>query len=483
MDTLQILLVEDDADDVELLRDVLSDSGMKFELQVVRNKTQYAEALNKEEFDVILCDHRLQQFNSLDALRLATSKPKRKPFILISGEITEELAVAVLHAGADDFIFKDRLQRLPFAIRVALDRLHQMAVRDAVEQDLRRSNQRFLTAAKVSFDVIFEYDLQTNELFCSESVTRLFGYPSSENITPEMLFGRVHPEDYRQVQSSIDTFLMGRNRQWKALFRAIKPDGTLVHVRTCALLVKENGRPSKMIGVIHDATAISKLQTKVLQQELEKQKIVAATAVKAQEKERQEIGKELHDNVNQLMATAKLLLESYRKTLDSQPELLMKTVEVIETAIAETRNISHAMMPPSFDDETFLESLRDVVENINLSGKLMVQLEFGEDFRPERLNQDMKLTIYRIAQEQLSNILKHAAATDVLITLVMHPNVCRLVITDNGRGFDQSAKARGIGFSNMSNRVTIINGNLDIISAPGAGCTVKVVFPLNVLQA
>ncbi|MGV3529629.1 MAG: PAS domain-containing protein [Flavisolibacter sp.] len=474
----RILLVEDDPDDAYIIQKLLADAEVPFVATVVDEEKEYTEALRSQDYDVILCDHRLQQFNSLEALKIRNELRKTCPFILITGQVSEDLAVQIIREGGSDFILKDRLQRLPYAIRDSVDKARQSVRQAQIEQSLKKSNERFENAARASFDVIFDYELSSGHLYCSEAFTQIFGYPSGEGLDAGSLLTRIHPEDYEKVKNSFSEFLKEHKTHWHGLFRMLRKDGSVAMVNSSAVLVFRGEESVRVVGVLNDYTVMARLQNTILQKELDQQRVIAATTIKAQEKERREIGKELHDNVNQLLATAKLLVESYVNSNDIKNELMDKTLEVLIRAIAETRNISHAMMPPSFEADSFATAIRELAESINISGGIQIALQMPDTAQLHRLSNEMKLAVYRIIQEQLTNILKYARAESGAITLSVEDNFCKLLVADNGKGFDVATRQRGIGFSNIENRARLFNGRMEIISAPDQGCRLEVMMPL-----
>jgi signal transduction histidine kinase len=201
---------------------------------------------------------------------------------------------------------------------------------------------------------------------------------------------------------------------------------------------------------------------------------IAQAAVSAQEKERADVGKELHDNISQMLTSTKLFLDIMRnKTPD---EMLDRSIKNINTIIKEIRNISKALVPSSIEDLGLIASLNDLLDNIRITN--IIDIEFYPDSDVETLiNENYKLTLYRIVQEQINNIVKHAEAKTVLIELFHENNMIELVVTDDGRGFDPTTVKKGHGLKNMRSRAELLNGTIEMITAPGKGCKLKVHIP------
>jgi signal transduction histidine kinase len=209
--------------------------------------------------------------------------------------------------------------------------------------------------------------------------------------------------------------------------------------------------------------------------EEKKQKEIADAMISAQESERQEIGRELHDNINQLLTTAQLHLRLIPAKDENDRSLISETSRFINTAIDEVRRLSHSLIPLLLDDSALKESLLYIFQIIAKTSGLLISWDFNQ-FDETLASDKLKLAIYRIVQEQINNILKHARATKMHIRLVQQDGKTELVIKDDGIGFDTSEKPMGIGLKNIRARTSLFNGAMKIISSPGNGCELRVTF-------
>lgn len=207
-----------------------------------------------------------------------------------------------------------------------------------------------------------------------------------------------------------------------------------------------------------------------------KQQEVTKAVIEAQEKEREVIGRELHDNVTQLLNTARLCL-SVVEDFPSNGQMLQRSKDYVSTAIEEIRKLSKSLIQ-NFHNEVGLQlCVEDLVESIRLSKKLEVQLDFS--LPDERMiDERLKMTAFRIIQEQLNNVIKHAQASLIKISADQKNDHFRISIIDDGIGFDTSRKRNGIGLSNIVNRAELFNGQVKIDSSPGKGCKLIVEFKL-----
>ncbi|HEV2479994.1 MAG TPA: ATP-binding protein [Puia sp.] len=206
------------------------------------------------------------------------------------------------------------------------------------------------------------------------------------------------------------------------------------------------------------------------------QKMLGKATVVGQEKERAEIGKELHDNINQMLSVIRLYLSLHLEGEDDgSPNLLEQGLYLIDTCIGEIRKISQALIPPPKEDG-LIAAIEVLIERINMAKPFAIDFRHV-GFHENDMDENQQLTIYRIIQEQLNNVIKHAGATRVDIELNETNNRILLDITDDGCGFDPHTKTTGVGINNMLSRVRLFDGDLRIISRHGAGCTLKVSLP------
>jgi PAS domain S-box-containing protein len=328
----------------------------------------------------------------------------------------------------------------------------------------------------------WENNLKTGATIWSDEMYRIFGWnidaapPNSEQ---QLAF--IHPDDKEYVLMNLQQAT--EEGDFDMEHRIVRPDGTIRILRSQGQVIKNHlGEPEKLVGVLHDITDQKQAEEQLRQQEarlaeerVNHQRQIARATINTQEHERSEIGKELHDNVNQILASAKLFLSSPFLEGDEREMFTNKAAEHIHMAIEEIRKLSKSLVSPSAADLGIIETINDMIGDIKWAQKIDVLFNHG-GIDEAKLDYGLKLTIYRIVQEQLTNILKYAEASKINITIKKQGKKISLIISDNGKGFDPSTKRKGIGFNNIINRADVFNGKVDIQAAPGQGCTVKVEF-------
>jgi signal transduction histidine kinase len=213
---------------------------------------------------------------------------------------------------------------------------------------------------------------------------------------------------------------------------------------------------------------------------MEEQKLIAQAMVDAQEKERAEIGKELHDNINQILSTTKLYLELAKNDPGQRISLINRSAGNIHHAIHEIRNISRSLVPASIGDLGLQDSIADLVESIRTTRTIHVEFYPVGQF-DEIISDKTKLMLFRIIQEQVNNVLKHSGARNLIIELVLEESdhSIELNITDDGKGFTPASTGKkGLGLSNITSRANLFGGKVTILSEPGNGCKLRVQIPI-----
>ena len=212
---------------------------------------------------------------------------------------------------------------------------------------------------------------------------------------------------------------------------------------------------------------------------MQNQRIISRAIIKVEEKERNRLGAELHDNVNQLLVSARLYIGLEKKKQNGDCEFLDKADEHLSLAIQEIRELTRSLTTSVVINEGLQKCIEEIARTMMELASIRLQINIS-DHAIDNLSAEQQLMIYRIIQEQTSNILKYAAADEASISLRLVNNDAELVIGDNGKGFDKTEKKmNGIGFINMLNRVEAFGGQMKVFTSPDNGCKLVITFPLN----
>lgn len=274
---------------------------------------------------------------------------------------------------------------------------------------------------------------------------------------------------------------------WKVLDRniaielteeGVSPDGLKQIYHTYKFPLDPENGVRMLGGVALDITKKVELEQQLALEEAQKKREIIQAIINAQEKERKEISYELHDNVNQILTSSKLMLEVAAEKPEMSREFTYRCLAHLRDAIAEIRKISHNLTPVALRDISLEAAVEDVIENINATGKLKIEYYNSINQLEKNIDPEKQLAILRIIQEQFNNILKHSQATEVTISLVAGNTSLSLEIQDNGKGFEPENTKKGLGFNNMFNRVECYEGFIRLNSSPGKGCTLYIEVPL-----
>ncbi|MDA0147750.1 cache domain-containing protein [Vibrio sp. LaRot3] len=210
-------------------------------------------------------------------------------------------------------------------------------------------------------------------------------------------------------------------------------------------------------------------------------KELAHKTVMFQEDEKKHLARELHDGINQLLVSSKCHLEllSHKLEDQAQRQYLNQSQQSLMMAINEVRHISHNLRPSALDDIGLEAAMNTLLQDFQSHSGLTVDVSF--DTQKGKLKSEIATTLYRVAQESLTNIEKHSQASNVTVILQQIENMLQLIIRDDGVGFDVGSTLRktGIGLRNMRERVEFIGGDFELDSEPGFGTEITVLLHLE----
>ncbi|HEU5292063.1 MAG TPA: PAS domain-containing protein [Cyclobacteriaceae bacterium] len=268
---LKILILEDSPDDVDLIERELQRAGMSFSSMVVNKREDYENALTEIKPDVILSDHSLPRFNSIEAFKVFKDIQSRlnlaAPFILITGAVSEEFAVQCIKAGVDDYILKDRLKRLPACITNALEKAQIEADRRKFLNEVFASETMLRQAELLANFGSWQTDLVTGISKWSDGSFRLYGFEPGE-VEPgyERFFLHVHKDDADKLKKDLE-YAVSNLDEFVGKYRIITKTGEVKYVDSKFIVIRgSDHKPIKLIGFLHDITSqteyIQKIEAK-----------------------------------------------------------------------------------------------------------------------------------------------------------------------------------------------------------------------------
>ncbi|MFI3286673.1 MAG: histidine kinase [Rikenellaceae bacterium] len=234
------------------------------------------------------------------------------------------------------------------------------------------------------------------------------------------------------------------------------------------------------IGVMY-AHRLFKYIDRLNQQRQSISRRILSAVIRTEEKSRSTFSKELHDGLGPLLSSAKMSLSALsneKLRADQRQKIIDDTTYLINEAIDSLREISNNLSPHVLNDFGLIKGLRNFInKNSALSN---IKLQFVSNLREERFDRDIEVTLYRTLCELFNNSLKHAACSQIMVSLLKEDGAIRIVYRDNGKGFTiKPVEDRGMGLSNITSRINSISGKIDIESFLGMGMTARIEVPLK----
>jgi PAS domain S-box-containing protein len=355
--------------------------------------------------------------------------------------------------------------------------------RRLTEQALREQRTLLAEAERMAGLGSWEWTPESGRLVWSEELYRIYGL-TREVFAPsfESYLERVHPDDRPQSGALMARALMD-GRGFTMQERIVRPGGEVRYVRSHAEVVRAEagGRPVKILGACVDVTE-QRHSERALRQAAQDLHALTRRLVQAEEAERRRIARELHDRVGQSLSALNINLDiiaregalpaALRRRLDDSLALVDGTLQSIESVMAELR-------PPLLDEYGIGAALGWYAEDFSRRTGIRAEVTEAGPEQAKALRAEAAVALFRIAQEALQNVVKHARARNVRIALSAEPGAIVLAVSDDGQGFDPGAAPRGRwGMTTMRERAEAVGGRLEVESAPGAGTVVRIRVPV-----
>jgi len=341
----------------------------------------------------------------------------------------------------------------------------------------------FQLAAKLSSDVIWDWNLETNEVFRGEGFNEILGAVVTDKKGHIADWkNHIHPDDKEAVENGLAEAIASSANRWEHAFRFIKADGSVADVFDRASILRHaGGKAYRLIGAMHELSRQNELEEQLKQEIILKENQIAEAAEDAKGTVRSDIGKELHDNVNQLLAASRMYLEMARRGGGNVKMYLSRSSEYTSMAIEAIRKLTRGLTNDPIKDLGLCESIDNLVRDTMEAGAIKISFT-RKKFNEDSVSDKFKLNVFRVIQEAVNNILRHARATRVNISLLQNKKSIILAVADNGVGFNTGKKQKGIGITNIKSRAAAYNGIADFVSQPGKGCVLTVTFTLQVAE-
>ncbi len=471
-----LLVVEDNPGDYILVKQYLEKSQLGIK-KIFRAERIAAvpELIADNVIDIVLLDLSLPDSLGINSVIAMNRLLPKTPIIVLSGHSTIDMAIESISLGAQDYLVKgDFDEKLLFkSIQYSIERKKTL-------EKLKESNERYELVNRATQDTIWEWNYETSKGHWGDGIIKEFGYSEDKQEYQEGWINEfVHPDDREKVAQILDYNLKNGSNSWKGEYRFRCADGSYKFVYDRGFIMRdEEGKPFRMIGAMTDVTEKKRLERELAEQQIKQQRLITETTIQSQEEEKNNLGRELHDNINQILATVKMYLGITKSGQGVQDDLVGKSYEYLNEAIDEIRKLSHSLVAPSLGGIGLRDAVEDLVERVTMGNDLKVQL-INEIGNGQYVDQKIELMFYRIIQEQINNIIKYSQAKNAVISFRKDEEKIYLTISDNGVGFDTTKIIKGIGLKNIQNRINFYSGIMKVVSDPGKGCTLEIELPFN----
>jgi len=480
---LRVLLVECSDQDAESVLVKLDAAGYVLRPTRVRDEAGMQRALGNQSFDVILCSDDGDCFGGLAALSLMRRLDLDVPFLLLARELKEETIIRTLQAGVDDYILKGSLNRLAPSIE---HNLHQARIRrnyrnaqSALQESQARMHAFIADLPGMAYQIRMDADGKVTFPYVSEGCQPLLAVEAQELTAEPGLFERMlHPEDaagYRASMLHSATHLNFWN--WEGRVHT-QPANEIKWInlrcsprRTADCVVWE--------GIMLNVTQ-SKLNAAELASSKQQLHELSAHIEDVREQERIAIAREVHDDLGSLLTATKLDVAWLSSHLKDSPKLESKVKDIeslIDKCTRAASNISRSLRPSALDTFGIVAAIDNEVAEFSQRAGIACDFRHNDETMP--LAPRIAISLFRILQEALANITKHAQATQVGISLSCHDGTVELSVSDNGRGIRDAdrTKPRSFGLRGIFERVAHFGGEAKLHSAPEHGTTLAVKLP------
>lgn len=367
--------------------------------------------------------------------------------------------------------------------------LRDITARKQAEKVLRQSEERYRTLAELSPDAIL-VNVDGRYVYANSAAARIFGVKDAQNLIGRASFDFLVPEEHDLIHERMRQIAGGKWPEPLKEGRVRRLDGVVVHVEVAVAPFTWNDQPSVLI-IVRDITARkqseaekSRLHAEVDQQNTHLRALTVRLA-EVQEEERKALARELHDQVGQNLSTLGLHLKIMQNQLavapphtEPIPVLLNDMQGLIKQTTEQVRNVMAELRPPMLDDYGLPAALEWYANRVAKQGNFTAQIEAAEEM--PRLPAAVENGLFRITQEAMINIMKHAQATVVMLKIAADEQVVALAIADNGRGIDPTVLAtqrESWGLLSMRERTESLGGCFTLNSQPGQGTTIQIVIP------
>lgn len=504
---LRVLLVEDSENDAALLELALQRAGFNPQCERVETGEALSNALDRQEWDVVIADYVMPQFDGLSALAVVKEKGLDLPFIIVSGHITDDTAVAAMKAGAHDYVMKDNLTRLGPAAERELRDAEVRRARKMTEKKLWEEHS-FRSAIENSIPSgIAVVNLDGKQTYVNPAFCEMIGWSESELIGSKAPFVYWPPEEVDSITSAMAQVIEGKLPPDGFELRFCRQNGERFDVLVLVTALRDSfDNVSGWLSSITDITERKKAEAELrrsheelehrvqertadlstansrLKSEIAERRRLEHELLDITEKERRRIGLDLHDDLGQKLAGVALMAKGLQLRLAKQKASESgdagKIHELLEQAMSHARDLARDLATLDFSENDLPSAIGKLAAHAKESFGITCKFKADEAIPPLETNTVRQL--YKITQEALTNAIKHGKAKQISIQLSNGSHKLALTIRNSGTPFPSVVgRSAGMGLRIMNYRANLIGASLEIKPGDSEGTVVTCSVPLH----
>jgi two-component system, NarL family, sensor histidine kinase UhpB len=480
---LELLVVEDNPGDVLLLKEYLTLSHIPVRnIWEAGSVKEVSDVLMNRTVDLAFLDLSLPDSEGIYSFISLNSRLPHTPIIVLTGLADLNVALEALSLGAQDYVMKnDFNEKLLYkSIQYSIERKKMM-------EKLRESNERYEIVGRATNDFIWDWDLENNSLYNNpEGRKNMFGFEDKDALNSmDKWFSHIHPNDLANVKAMLESVRRpGSGNTFAVEYRFRKSDGTYTHVFDRGYVIRDkDGNAIRMIGAAQDITE-RKQSEREMQQLNEQLRSLTAYLQNIREEEQTRIAREIHDELGQQITGLKMDVAWLKRKLTANVEpmavqgKLNTMTSLLDETVQTIRKISSELRPSILDDIGLVAALE--WQSNEFEKRFHIPVRFRASSRDLQVPAAVATGLFRMYQESLTNIARHAEASVVTGTLEAEDNKLIMTVSDDGKGFViDPAKKPTLGMLGMKERALMIGAMLNISSVPGKGTVVTVSLPFD----
>lgn len=359
-----------------------------------------------------------------------------------------------------------------------------------IEYELRIEREKAYTALKESEEKykslfenmelgILEVDKEDNIQYCNKAFRKITGYTDEELIgknASKLLLADVKSRITIASENSIRS--KGKESVYEINIQRKNKQMARVIISGVPLFDRE-GKVRGSVGIHWDVTEIRKMEKALIEEKLKKEQELIEARLQAEDQQRSQIGRDLHDGVGQMLAYIGMYVDMMKSKGSLSSEEFTKLESALHNTLEQVRTLARTLAPPALVDLGLRDSIRELIASYAILKKPVFTLQIYAQREDYNLNLEKKMVVYRILQELLNNTFKYAEASKVSIQLYFKDRKFYMDYADDGKGYDPETISKGVGLDSMRSRITFYKGSLVLDSAKGKGSRAHISLPIG----